>query len=225
MPKIFTLLVISIYFSSVWAGEQLVLVVSPDMNSTTALMQRYGKDIRWEKVGGAVSVTLGRNGLGWEVGAEPLKNEGDGRSPAGIFGISRTFGADEHSNSAMPYLYADENLICIDEISDERYNKIAFLDPEHPPKSYEMMRRDDEVYRNGAIIEYNSGGAKGRGSCIFIHQNHSDRRPTAGCTAMDPEPLKELLQWFDPKKEPILVQIPANECGHYRQKFAGIECP
>jgi len=187
-------------------------------------MQRYVKEVEWRKVGEAVAVTLGRNGLGWESAREPLKNEGDGRSPAGVFKISRTFGSDLAPNSALEYVYADENLICIDESSDERYNQIALLDPEHPPKSYEPMRRTDEVYRNGAIIEYNAQGEKGRGSCIFIHLNHPDSRPTAGCTAMEKEPLVELLGWFDASKKPIIVQIPQHECDKYKKAFAGIEC-
>lgn len=188
-------------------------------------MQRYLKDIRWEKAGEPIPVILGRNGLGWAGGGEPLKMEGDGRSPAGVFGISGTFGAQQMPNTKMPYRYADETLICVDDVSDERYNQITVLNPLSPPKSYEKMRRNDEVYRNGAVIDYNTAGVKGRGSCIFIHLNHPDRRPTAGCTAMDAEPLTELLQWLDPEKEPIIVQIPKDECGRYQKEFAGIGCP
>lgn len=225
MFKILTLFFISTNFFSLCAEEQLVVVISADMNSSTAVMQRYDKTDRWQKTGEAVPVMLGRNGLGWAEGREPLKVEGDGRSPAGVFEISRTFGSDEHPNSAMTYVHADANLICIDDGSDEKYNQMAVLDPVHPPKSFETMLRDDGVYRNGAIIEYNAKGEKGRGSCIFIHLNHSDNRPTSGCTAMDEEPLKELLGWFDPSKKPKIVQIPKSECGRYQKEFAGIECP
>ncbi|MCK9373319.1 MAG: L,D-transpeptidase family protein [Sulfuricurvum sp.] len=224
MVKFFTLLSPFILFSSVFGAEQLVLVLAPEMNSTGATMQRYSKEGVWQKTGEAVAVTLGRNGLGWSDGENPLKYEGDGRSPAGVFAITRTFGSDLAANSAMPYVYADENVICIDESSDERYNQIAVLDPAHPPKSYETMRRTDEVYRNGAIVEYNAQGEKGRGSCIFIHLNHPDHRPTAGCTAMEESALKELLGWFDPSKNPVMVQIPKRECEKYQQEFTGIDC-
>jgi D-alanyl-D-alanine dipeptidase len=224
MVKFFALFVPMILFSSVYADEQLVLVISPDMNSTAATMQRYEKGARWQKTGEAVEVTLGRSGLGWAEGAEPLKQEGDGRSPAGIFMLSRTFGYDERPNSAMAYLHADPSLICIDDSSDERYNQMELLDPLHPPKSYEKMRRDDEVYRNGAIIDYNTEGEKGRGSCIFIHLNHPDNHPTSGCTAMEEAPLKELLGWLDPQKKPRILQIPRSECKRYQKEFEGIEC-
>jgi L,D-peptidoglycan transpeptidase YkuD (ErfK/YbiS/YcfS/YnhG family) len=223
MTKTLFLTVILLSFAS--ASEQLIVVLSKDMNTTSASMQRYVKENRWHKVGAAVPVTLGRSGLGHSEGAEPLKVEGDGRSPAGLFEISRTFGTEVSPNSAMVYLHADETLICIDDVSDEHYNQIAVLDPLHPPKSYEKMRREDEVYRNGAIIEYNAAGIKGRGSCIFIHLNHPDNRPTSGCTAMDREALIELLRWLDPLQHPKILQIPQSECQKYQKEFEGIECP
>lgn len=224
MVKFLALIFPLLFLPSVFAQEQLVLVVSPEMNSTVATMQRYEKRVRWQKIGEDIAVTLGRNGLGWAEGNEPLKREGDGRSPAGIFAISHTFGYDEHPNSAMAYLHADETRICIDDPSDERYNRIGILDPSNPPKSYEKMRRNDEVYRNGAVIDYNAAGEKGRGSCIFLHLNHPDRHPTSGCTAMEEIPLKELLLWLDPQKEPKILQIPRSECERYRKEFEGIEC-
>ncbi|MDD5052388.1 MAG: L,D-transpeptidase family protein [Sulfuricurvum sp.] len=206
------------------ASEQLVVVLSPELNATAAVMQRYIKETKWEKVGEKFSVTLGRNGLGYVVEKNPLKNEGDGRSPAGIFPILSTFGYDEHPNSLMPYYHADEKLICIDDVNDTRYNTFAQLNPLYPPKSFEMMHRNDEVYRNGAVIGYNLMGEKGRGSCIFIHLNHPDYRPTSGCTAMEESSLKVLLKWLDPKKSPQILQIPKNECLNYQKEFKGIEC-
>lgn len=223
MLKILFLIIFS--FLSAAASQQLIVVLSKEMNATSATLQRYEKESQWHKVGEPFLVTLGRNGLGWAEGGEPLKKEGDGRSPAGIFDISRTFGSDDKPNSSMTYLLADETLICVDDVSDKRYNQMIVLDPLNPPKSYEKMRRDDEVYRNGAIIEYNPAGVSGRGSCIFIHLNHPDNRPTSGCTAMDQQSLNELLKWLDPGKSPRLLQIPLSECKKYQKEYEGIECP
>ena len=219
MVKSFLSLIASVVFPS----EQLVVVVSEEMNATTAVMQRYEKKRRWEKAGEAVPVTLGRSGLGHVSGDAPLKNEGDGRSPAGVFPIVSTFGYDEQPAGGMPYLYADEKLICIDDAADPRYNRIVSLDGEEP-KSFEWMRRKDGLYRYGAVIGYNEAGEKGRGSCIFIHLNHPDHRPTSGCTAMEEAPLIELLRWLDPAKHPQIVQIPKSECETYKKEFKGIEC-
>ena len=207
-----------------FASEQLILVMAEDINRSSGTLQRYEKRGEWEKVGSPVSVTLGRNGMGYARGTEPLKVEGDGRTPSGEFAIRTTFGYDDAPNSAMPYLHADEHLICVDDPDDPRYNRIVRTDGGKLPASFEWMRREDDVYRDGVVIDYNGAGEKGRGSCIFIHRNHDDRRPTSGCTAMDETPLKELLGWLDPAKEPVIVQIPKSECEHYRKKFSGVDC-
>lgn len=214
---------ISFLASLVFPSEQLVVVVSEDVNATKALMQRYEKKGEWEKIGVSVPVTLGRSGLGYGSGKEPLKNEGDGRSPLGVYPITSTFGSDPAPNWAMPYLHADEKLICVDDPGDPRYNRIVAVNDE-VPKSFEWMHRADGVYRYGAVIGYNGSGEKGRGSCIFIHLNHPDKRPTSGCTAMDEEALLELLGWLDPEKNPRILQIPKSECAEYKKEFEGIVC-
>ncbi|MDP1784265.1 MAG: L,D-transpeptidase family protein [Sulfuricurvum sp.] len=206
-------------------SQQLVVVLSPDINATSAVMTRYDKvEGSYKAILPAVPVILGKNGLGWDQDQEPLKREGDGRSPAGVYDISSTFGEDRQPNSAMPYWHAEDTLICIDDVNDAKYNTMAHLDSEHPPKSFELMHREDSVYRNGAVIDYNRVGVPGRGSCIFFHLNHPDLRPTAGCTAMEEKPLLELLRWLDPAKKPKLLQIPKSECAKYQKEFLGIDC-
>lgn len=220
-----SLIFIIILSSMLFGSQQLVVVISYDMNATSAMMVRYEKESStYKAISAPVHVTLGRSGLGWDQGREPLKREGDGKSPAGLFDITATFGEDPKANSALPYWYADDKLICIDDVNDTEYNTIGYLNPENPPKSFEQMRRNDAVYRNGAVINYNGERLSGRGSCIFFHLNHPNKRPTAGCTAMDEEPLLELIHWFDPNKKPRVLQIPRSECEKYQKEFAGIEC-
>jgi D-alanyl-D-alanine dipeptidase len=226
MPKFSVLNFFMILTSvAVYGSQQLIVVLATDMNSTTGVMSRYEKGTGTYKAVGAVTpVVLGRNGLGWESGTEPLKREGDGKSPAGVFDITSTFGEDSIPNSRMPYWFVDDKLICIDDVNDTRYNTMSRLDATNPPKSFELMRRDDDVYRNGAVIDYNRAGVIGRGSCIFLHLNHANKRPTAGCTAMEEQPLLELIRWFDPQKHPKLLQIPKSACEQYQKEFVGIKC-
>lgn len=225
MPLFKSLIFIIFISSMLFGSQQLVVVIAQDMNATSGMMTRYEKETgEYKAVYMSVPVILGRNGLGWDKDREPLKREGDGRSPAGLFDITSTFGADPTANSALPYWHADEYLICIDDVNDTRYNTMGYLNPGNPPKSFEQMRRNDEVYRNGAVINYNGERISGRGSCIFFHLNHPDKRPTAGCTAMEEEPLLQLIRWFDPDKKPKLLQIPRSECEQYEKEFTGIKC-
>lgn len=213
-----------ILITPMWGSQQLIVVMSPELNSTRGSLQRYEKEDVWRQVGESVAVTLGRSGLGYSTLRQPQKNEGDGRSPAGVFEIGSTFGYARETNSTMPYFYADKTLVCVDDANDRFYNKMTLYNPKAPPKSFENMHREDDLYRHGAVIEYNRIGEKGRGSCIFFHLNRPDYAPTSGCTAMDEKPLVEMLRWLDPAKNPKLLQIPKSECVNYQKEFAGIEC-
>lgn len=225
MLKITFTLFLSYVSSALLASEQLVVVLSPEINATSASLQRYEKQNSWFKAGEKIPVTLGRSGLGYGAFKQPLKNEGDGRSPAGIFPITSTFGYDHNTTFKLPYWHADENLYCVDDVNDSRYNQLLRIyEKSSLPASYEVMRRGDGVYRYGAVIGYNPSAQRGRGSCIFIHLNQSDKRPTSGCTAMDEAPLIELLKWLDPVKKPQILQILKSECGKYREEFPGIVC-
>lgn len=224
MSKVASFIFIFIIMIPLWGGEQLIVVLSPELNATSGFLKRYEKEDTWQRIGEAVHVTLGRSGLGWEGVRQPQKHEGDGKSPAGIFEIGATFGYAPESNSSMPYFHADESLICVDDVNDRFYNKMVLLNPSAPPKSFENMHRSDDLYRYGAVIEYNRLAEKGRGSCIFFHLNRPDYRPTSGCTAMDEKPLVEMLYWLDPAKHPKLLQIPVSECKQYQKEFVGIEC-
>jgi len=42
---------------------------------------------------------------------------------------------------------------------------------------------------------------------------------------MREEELKTIIQWLDPKKEPIVVQIPLSYCSQAQELFPGITCP
>lgn len=224
MSKIISLFFIFLLIPSLWGSQQLIVVISPELNSTIGELQRYENEGNWHKVGEVVPVILGRSGLGYSSLRQPQKNEGDGRSPAGVFDIGSTFGYALETDSSMPYFHADESLICVDDADDRFYNKMTLLNPLNPPKSFENMHRSDELYRHGAVIEYNRLGEKGRGSCIFFHLNRPDYRPTAGCTAMDKKPLIEMLRWLHPTKNPKLLQIPKSDCKEYQKEFVGIEC-
>lgn len=225
MLKITLSLALSYSLSGLFASEQLVVVLSPELNATSGSLQRYEKQKIWVKIGEKIPVTLGRSGFGYVAFKQPLKNEGDGRSPAGVFPITSTFGYDQNTTFKLPYWHADENLYCVDDVNDSRYNKILRIyEKAALPSSYEVMRRADGVYRYGAVIGYNPSAQSGRGSCIFIHLNKGDKAPTSGCTAMEETPLLELLNWLEPTKKPQIVQSVKSECGKYTKEFEGIGC-
>ena len=212
-------------------SQQLVVVTATDFNATMAQMIRYeynGK--RFIKVGTTANVNLGRHGMGWGRGimdlkpgaSEPCKHEGDGKAPAGVFSLNTVFGYAVSYPTAMPYLYASDDLICVDDGNDTRYNRI--LHTKTLPKSFEWMHRNDGQYELGIVVNHNTANISGMGSCIFMHVQKAPQAPTAGCTSMAKKTLRQLVRWLDPAKKPLLIQLPLSHCDEAAAFFKGINC-
>jgi L,D-peptidoglycan transpeptidase YkuD (ErfK/YbiS/YcfS/YnhG family) len=143
---------------------------------------------------------IGRNGISSE------KREGDGKTPSGTYLISTLF-AYESQNAKMPLLVANENLICVDDSNSSFYNKIIEKNSTLDIKSYEEMKRHDNQYEFGAVIDYNLDGVKNMGSCIFIHVMNDKEEPTAGCVALNKQDMIFLFKNLDISKKPEIKII------------------
>jgi D-alanyl-D-alanine dipeptidase len=117
----------------------------------------------------------------------------------------------------MPYLALTPATECVDDIASKQYNRI--VDRSAVPvdwKSSEQMRSAGESYRWGIVIDHNGTVATnasapplpGRGSCIFLHIWKGTGQGTVGCTAMPQTELETVIKWLDPKRMPLLVQLP-----------------
>jgi len=215
---------------------QLVLVVVPDWNSTHGSLRAYERaGGRWRAAGDDIPVVVGRAGAAWGLGLHPpqegpLKREGDGRSPAGVFAIGTAFGYAPSADTALPYdaLKADE--YCVDVSGSPFYNRIvdaAGVGAAAVEGSTEPMRRDlhaggDQAYKVGFVVEHNAAGIRDAGSCIFVHLWKSADSATAGCTAMAEPALRTLLGWLNPAQRPLFVLLPRAE---YRRLQAPWQLP
>ncbi|MDQ7067869.1 MAG: L,D-transpeptidase family protein [Sulfurimonas sp.] len=192
-----------------FSSQQIILVIADDFNTSKASLEFFEDD----KILLSAEVNLGTNGLGWGLGKvlllqkenEPLKYEGDKKSPAGVFELTDSFGYAFNTNSKLPYLHASKKLICVDDSNSNFYNHIIQANGDE--KSFEFMRRDDYQYKYGIAVAHNKEGIFKRGSCIFLHIQKDINSSTAGCTSMDEKSLKKILSLLDKKKKPLLVQI------------------
>jgi len=211
-------------------SRQLILVTTRDWDAVEGTLRRFerkNEKAGWRSVGAAVPVVVGRGGMGWgaglnaQTGEGPLKKEGDGKAPAGVFRLGSAFGfapAPEASWLKLPYTPLTPTVECVDDVGSRRYNLIVDRSavPEPDWKSSERMR-SVEGYRWGVFVEHNSNPpVAGRGSCIFLHVWAGPEKGTAGCTAMTQPNLEELMRWLDSKKRPVLVQLPEAEYARLR---------
>jgi Uncharacterized protein conserved in bacteria len=202
-------------------SRQLLLVVAEDWQYTEARMQRYERDSAsedWRPVGVSFAVNLGRGGLGWgrglhglALGAGPVKREGDGRAPAGLFTLDSGFAVDpaEVGQTRLPTVRTDERLVCVDDENSPDYNRIVEQTGPAAWKSAENMLRKDEQYRLGVVVGHNTTPpVPGGGSCIFLHVWRARGMATSGCTSMEAANMLQVLRWLDAGKHPVLAQLP-----------------
>ncbi|NID17162.1 L,D-transpeptidase family protein [Luteibacter yeojuensis] len=215
-------------------SRQMIVVTTDGWDVDHGTLRAYVREgTHWTPVGPAAEVTIGRHGSAWGVGLNPpghggpVKKEGDGRSPAGVFRIGEAFGYADSNATALPYRGLTASDYCVDVNSSPYYNQIVDakkVGEKAVAGATEPMRRDlhfdgDRAYRIGFVIEHNPDGRKGAGSCIFAHLWKSPTSPTAGCTAMTDTTMERLLGWLDPDKKPVFVLLPKTEYARLREAW------
>jgi len=212
--------------------RQLLLVRSRSWRTSIGTLERYERDdsLQWRRVGEATAVNVGRNGMGWGRGLHaaapgPVKHEGDGRAPAGVFPLALAFGAAEElpaEAKGFPYLHTRSTTYCVEDVRSKYYNQIIDA-TEVKMTSWERwseMQRADGLFRWGVVVRQNGPDTKtGAGSCVFLHIWRGFRHPTAGCTAMPPEQIQETVRWLDGTAQPLLVQLPEREYQRVRETW------
>jgi L,D-peptidoglycan transpeptidase YkuD (ErfK/YbiS/YcfS/YnhG family) len=94
--------------------------------------------------------------------------------------------------------------IWVDDPQADDYNRWTKIQ-ETKAASYEMMKREDNQYKYGIVIEYNTDPIiKGNGSAIFLHIWKGEGIPTAGCVAVSEEDIVKILDWLDPVAAPLI---------------------
>lgn len=215
-------------------ARQMVVVTTDGWDDDHGRLRTFQREDggAWRETGTARPVVIGRSGAAWGIGLHdippddgragdsgPVKREGDGRSPAGVFAIGEAFGYAASGATALPYEAMDASDYCIDVSGSPLYNRIVDADDvgaDAVRESTEPMRRDlhadgDQRYRLGFVIEHNPQGKAMAGSCIFAHLWKSPDTATAGCTAMPDATMQALLAWLDPARQPVFVLLPRAE--------------
>lgn len=232
------------------SSTQMIVVTTDTWDSPQGTLRRYERERPgnpWQPVGKPIKVMVGKTGLGWGTGLlkppapdthdpmnnDPVKKEGDGKAPAGVFRLSKAFGyaPREQPGWKMPYVSLTPTIECVDDEKSKFYNTLVdtnTISPDWGSHENEKMRRSDDLYRWGILVDHNANPPmKGGGSCIFMHIWKGPAQPTVGCTAMPQADMELLLGWLDPDRKPLLVQLPAaqyQKLGH-RWNLPAMENP
>lgn len=189
--------------------QQLIVVLAPDANGKYARVVTLRRSVNrkqnddqaasttdqqngmaWQLAQQPVDAVLGGAGLGWGRGFEGLrqsdeviKQEGDKRSPAGVYPVGVTFGFGEASWSDHLDL-KKHRYFCVDDLASDQYGAIVKRETLAPETSGEDMATIS-VYKRGVVVDYPRDRQQKSGSCIFFHIWQAPDEGTAGCIALD----------------------------------------
>ncbi len=218
------------------ASTQMLVVTTVDWDAVAGTLQRFERvHKKWKSVGPPIGVVVAKKGLGWGAGvasesdlgardaADPVKHEGDTRAPAGLFRLGTAFGyaARRPDGWKMPYVSLTPTIECVDDAQSKYYNRLvdrAAVSPDW--NSSEHMLYSNGQYRWGLVVEHNTDPVvPGAGSCIFMHLWLGTGEGTVGCTAMTQENVEAMLEWLDPSRSPLLLQLPRARYQRIRKKW------
>lgn len=213
---------------------QTVVVTTENWEATKGAAQLFDRKTtksKWNPVGESFPVVIGKNGMAWGAGLHELpsdtrrllmKVEGDGKSPAGIFALTKAFGSSEKPKFAkLPYTKLEEFTECVDDPKSVHYNKIVdrMKVGNFDWKSSEKMLEIGEQYDLGVFVAHNFERQAGAGSCIFLHIWKDAESSTVGCTAMERRNIERVLAFLDIKKNPVLIQLPEDSYKQFQTKW------
>jgi len=153
----------------------------------------------WREALPTMRAVVGRSGI---VAGE-AKREGDGGTPAGAHRVELAFGYEAKLATGLAYRQATADDWWIDEPRSPSYNRWV---TGKPSVSAEAMRRDDDQYEVGCVLEWNTTEpVPGRGSAIFFHVWKDSETSTSGCVAVSESDARALLAWLDRSRMPVFV--------------------
>lgn len=209
-------------------AEQVVLVLAPTMTASQARVRYLERalDGRWRIAGPAKSAAIGRGGLGWSWafkdfadGQEPVKTEGDKRTPAGFFAVGRAFGSASGRDGGYVRLRRAEHF-CVDDPASADYNKVVPKAKAGEGVSGEDMAAEP-LYREGVFLDYPTSRQARGGSCIFVHVWKGASRGTVGCVALAEGDVVE-MQRRTAGKRTIMAILPEKAWERLRGCFPGL---
>ncbi len=196
-----------------YRATRLVIVSMPNMELTKAdvrTFERKSPAARWEARSKREPAVVGMNGIAWgnpyiSYGKkdEPVKREGDHRTPAGIYRFGATFG---FSAAKLPghLQLAPAKQFCVEDAGSRYYGKIV-------PQSVVDEKTNGEdmatypLYKRGLVIDYPPRPRSKAGSCIFLHVWGGDGVGTEGRVALPEERVAFLQQWAESRFTAIVI--------------------
>lgn len=177
--------------------RQVITVEASSPDAVTAVVRVWQRDAegRFVQVMAPEIAWVGVHGVG------PTR-EGAGRTPVGVFTLTRAFGNQPNNGTRLPYTYVGPNDWWDEDPASREYNQMV-VSSVSPGGASENLYDAGRAYAHAVVINYNTGPVvPGAGSGFFLHVSFG--APTEGCVAVPEGYLNRVMRWLDPKEHPVI---------------------
>lgn len=177
-------------------ASQLIVVAVED---STVLVYAFEKDLagQWSQCLEAVTGHIGKNGI------TDKKEEGDLKTPSGLFSLPFAFGIKDDPGCTIEYRQISEDSYWIDDSASAYYNQWVEGTENQDWSSAEHLISYPNAYAYAVAIGYNVNPiVPGLGSAIFLHCGN---KATAGCVSVSEETMLWIFRWLKPEATPQIL--------------------
>ena len=146
----------------------------------------------WSAVGIAIPAKIGARGM------SPQIHEGSMMTPMGIFTLDSAFGTEPNPGTALPYVQVGPDHWWVGDVHSALYNTMQVCRAADCPfdTAAPSENLDIPAYARAVVMGVNKARTPGGGSAFFLHD--TDGGATAGCVAIAPAKLHQILRWLRP---------------------------
>jgi L,D-peptidoglycan transpeptidase YkuD (ErfK/YbiS/YcfS/YnhG family) len=194
-------------------ATRLVVITVPSMDTAKASMRTFARKspaAAWTAQSTAEPAVVGTRGLGWghryvsyARRGEPIKTEGDERTPAGLYRLGATFGFDKNDRPGHMRLKPGAQY-CVHDTKSPHYGRIVSKTKAGAATGGEDMGTYP-LYKRGIVVDYAPHRKAKAGSCIFLHIWGREGEGTAGCVGLPEERVAHLQEWTEGRHTVIAV--------------------
>lgn len=180
------------------SAEQLIIVDSRGSSATVSMYDKLD-DGTWVDTGLTTYGYVGQNGV------DVKSQEGDYKTPYGLYHIGDMFYIDDKPQTKLNSFQVTEQTYWVDDPNSAYYNQRVEGTYSMDWNSAEHMKSYYSSYKYGFVIDYNTNPiVAGKGSAIFFHIGYS---PTAGCVAVSENDVLSYLSLLDKNKNPYILMV------------------
>ena len=186
--------------------RQVIVVRATSWSTTHATVSLYSRTTgAWHRVA-SWPARIGYTGM--VVGTRRVQDSG--KTPAGVYGITETFGRLGNPGTRMAYTKVTTNHWWVEDRRSAYYNQMrlgtqgGFALRTNGFNASERLGSMGAQYDYAAVINFNRPKPViGRGAGIFLHAYGSGA--TAGCVSIRHDHMRAVLRWLNPAAYPRIV--------------------